>query len=64
MENENRTQVENTDSSNDKLLLSDVSQQRELLLAFVKWYNNGSISWDNEISYNQIDKFLKANNCD
>jgi hypothetical protein len=37
MENETKKQVENINNDNEELLLSDVSQQRELLIDFIKW---------------------------
>jgi len=47
----------------DPVVLADFSQQRELLLAFSGWLDSD----DNELFYEgdeeQIDVFLKANNC-
>ena len=40
------------------LTLTNVSQQRELLLAFLKCYNNGEIT---EYGINEVDDFLKHN---
>ena len=43
---------------NKQLLLHNVSQQRELLLAFLKCYNNGEVT---EYGVNEVDDFLKHN---
>ncbi len=40
------------------LRLCAVSQQRELLLAFLKCYNNGEVT---EYGINEVDDFLKHN---
>ena len=42
----------------ENLSLSGVSQQRELLLAFLKCYNNGDVT---EYGVNEVDDFLKHN---
>ena len=61
MENESKNKVENIDSGDDKLLLSDVMQQRELLIAFVDWI------WENRLFCStcmplntDIDEFLES----
>jgi len=38
--------------------IANVSQQRELLLAFLKCYNNGEVT---EYGINEVDDFLKHN---
>ena len=40
------------------LIMHIVSQQRELLLAFLKCYNNGDVT---EYGINEVDDFLKHN---
>ena len=40
------------------LPIDSVSQQRELLLAFLKCYNNGEVT---EYGINEVDDFLKHN---
>ena len=42
----------------EQLILHGVSQQRELLLAFLKCYNNGEVT---EYGINEVDDFLKHN---
>ena len=48
----------NDELINDLFDLYIVSQQRELLLAFLKCYNNGDVT---EYGINEVDDFLKHN---
>ncbi len=42
----------------EQLRIANVSQQRELLLAFLKCYNNGEVT---KYTINEVDDFLKHN---
>ena len=44
-----------------KLTLTDVSQQRELLIAFHKWQQSMWTSPNAEITENVVDVYLKSN---
>ena len=43
--------------------IPDVSQQRELLLAFIKFYHSDDYSPENTTFKEDVDAFLEANNC-
>jgi len=60
MENKNKIQAEKLDSNNEKLLLSDVSKQRELLIAFLSYMTKKGYGYA-EIYKESIDDFLKSN---
>ena len=48
------------ESDNKQLIITDVSQQRELLLAYEDYLNEYHTKEDR---IKQVDKYLKANNC-
>ena len=48
---------------NEQLRLCIVSQQRELLLAFIKFYHSDAYSPENTTFKEDVDAFLEANNC-
>ena len=45
------------------LPIDSVSQQRELLLAFIKFYHSDDYSPENTTFKEDVDAFLAANNC-
>ena len=51
------------DDQDLKFVLSDVSQQRELLLAFMEFYHSSAYCPANTTFKEDVDAFLKANNC-
>ena len=46
-----------------QLLLHNVSQQRELLLAFIKFCHSDAYSPEKTTFKEDVDAFMKANNC-
>ena len=52
--------IEQMNSSND---IHHVSQQRELLLAFMEFYHSSAYSSANTMLKEDVDAFLEANNC-
>lgn len=56
----------NTDDANTELkqlAINNVSQQREQLLAFIKFYHSDAYSPENTTFKEDVDAFLEANNC-
>lgn len=51
------------DHVTEQLNLHNVSQQRELLLAFTKYWNLNYNSLPEGINAEEVDSFIKANNC-
>lgn len=63
MKSESKKQVENINNSNEKLLLSDVSKQREQLIAFLRQQSKLHYITIYENDFEFADKLLKAINC-
>ena len=63
MKSESKKQVENINDSNEKLLLSDVSKQREQLIAFLRQQSKLHYITIYENDFEFADKLLKAINC-
>jgi len=62
MKSESKKQVENINNSNEKLLLSDVSKQREQLIAFLRQQSKLHYITIYENDFEFADKLLKAIN--
>lgn len=55
----NKNLEQNLDSSNEKLHISDVSKQRELLIAYeIRMHHNGGIHEMRRNAENKVDSYL------
>jgi len=63
MKSESKKQVENINNSNEKLLLSDVSKQREQLIAFLRQQSKLHYITIYENDFEFADKLLNKRHC-